>query len=95
MTLIYRNIVVTEICSFRLLLEGKPGKEIIESSTFEAVKKYSANNFALLDTEHNTLRSLNRGGIANLPLLRTLLAIRQKSQEKGFWEMVGYFVLLA
>ena len=39
-------------------------------------------------------RLLNRGGIADLPLLRTLLAIRQKSQEPSFGE-VDSFVLLA
>ena len=36
-------------------------------------------NFALSDAEENTSRPLNRGGIADLPFLRTLLAIRQKS----------------
>ena len=30
---------------------------------------------------------MNREVIANLPLLRTLLAIRQKSQEPRFWEV--------
>ena len=29
-----------------------------------------------------------------LPLLRTLLAIRQKSQEPGFWEVMDSFVVL-
>ena len=38
---------------------------------------------------------LIRGGIADLPLLRTLLAICQKSQEPGFWEVMESFVLLA
>ena len=38
---------------------------------------------------------LNRGDIANLPLLRTLLAIRQKSWEPSFWEVMDSFVLLA
>ena len=40
-------------------------------------------------------RPLNRGGIADLPLLRTLLAICQKSQEPSFWEVMYSFVLLA
>ena len=31
---------------------------------------------------------MNREVIANLPLLRTLLAIRQKSQEPSFWEVI-------
>ena len=71
---------VTEIlCSFKLVLEGKTGKEIPESSRLEFLKKFSANNFALSDTEDNTSGLLNRGGISDLPLLRTLLAICQKS----------------
>ena len=38
---------------------------------------------------------LNRGGIADLPLLRTLLAIRQKSGEQEVIEVTDSFVLLA
>ena len=87
---------VTEIlCSFRLVLEGKIGKEIPESSRLELLEKFSANNFALSDAEDNTSGPLNRGGIADLPLLRTLLAIRQKSREPSFWEVMNSFVLLA
>ena len=86
---------VTEIlCSFRLVLEGKTGKEIYEPSRLEFLEKFSANNFAL-DAEDNTSRPLNRGGIADLPLLRTLLAIHQKSQEPSFSEVMDSFVLLA
>ena len=59
------------------------------------LEKFSANNFALLDAEDNTSGPLNRGGIADLPLLRTLLAIRQKSREPSFWEVMDSFVLLA
>ena len=33
--------------------------------------------------------------MADLPLLRTLLAICQKSQEPSFWEVMDSFVLLA
>ena len=40
-------------------------------------------------------RPLNRGGIADLPLLRILLAIRQKSWESSFWDVMDSFVLLA
>ena len=87
---------VTEIlCSFRLVLEGKTGKEIPESSRLEFLEKFSANNFALSDAEDNTSGPLNRGGIADLPLLRTLLAIRQWSCEPSFWEVMDSFVLLA
>ena len=76
---------VTEIlCSFKLVLEGKTGKEIPEWSRFEFLEKFSANNFALSDTEDNTSEPFNKGGMADLPLLRTLSAIRQKSREPSF-----------
>ena len=79
---------VTEIlCSFKIVQEGKIGKEIPESSTLEFLEKFSANNFALLDAEDNTSEPLNRGGIADLPLFRTLSAIHQKSQEPTFLEI--------
>ena len=72
---------VTEIlCSFKLVLEGKTSKEIPESSRLEFLEKFSANNFGLSDAEDNTSGPLNGGGIADLPLLRTLLAIHQKSR---------------
>ena len=71
--------IFIEICSFRLVLKGKTGKEIPKSSRLEFLEKFSANNFALSDAEDNTSGPLNRGGIADLPLLRTLLAIHQKS----------------
>ena len=38
---------------------------------------------------------MNRGGIADLPLLKTLLAIRLKPREPSFWEVMDSFVLLA
>ena len=73
-------MVVREIlCSFKLVLEGKTGKEIPESSRLEFLEKFSANNFALSDAEDNTSRLLNGRGIVDLPFLRTLLAICQKS----------------
>ena len=58
----------TEIlCSFKLVLEKKTGKEIPESSWLEFLEKFSANNFHLSDAEENTPGSFNRGGIADLP----------------------------
>ena len=65
--------------SFRLVLEGKAGKEIPEASRLELLEKFLANNFVLSDAEDNTSGPMNRGGIADLPLLRTILAIHQKS----------------
>ena len=95
MTLLTILGVMQILCSFRLVLEGKTGKEIPESSRFEFLEKLLANNFALSDAEDNTSGPLNRGGIADLPLLRTLLAIRQKSREPNFWEVIDSFVLVA
>ena len=77
---------VTEILwSFKLVLGGKIG---------EFLKKFLANNFALSDAKVNTPRPLDRGGIADLPLLRTLLAIHN-SQGPSFCEVMDSFVLLA
>ena len=59
------------------------------------VQRKIFSNFALSDAEDNTYGPLNRGGIADLPLLRTLLAIHQKSPEPSFWEVMDSFVLLA
>ena len=69
-------------CSFRLVLEGKTGKEILESSRLMFLEKFSANNFPLSDAEDNTSGLLNRRVIVNLPLLRTLLAIRQSPESQ-------------
>ena len=87
--------VIEILCSFRLVLEGKTGKEIPKSSRLEFLEKFSANNFALSDAEENTSGPLNRGGIADSPLLRTLLAIRKKSREPSFWEVMDSSALVA
>ena len=81
--------------TFRLALEGKTGKEISESSRLEFLEKFLANNFALSEAEDNTSGLFNRQGIANSPLLRTILAVHQKSQEPSFWEVMDSFVLVA
>ena len=80
--------IIEILCSFKLVLEGRTGKEIPESSRLDFSENFSANNFALSDAENNTSGTLNRGGIANLPLLRTLLAISQKSREPSFRELM-------
>ena len=87
--------IINILCCFRSVLEGKTGKEIPESSRFEFLEKFLANNFALSDAEGNTSGPLSRGDIADLPLLRTLLAICQKSREPSFWEVMDSFVLVA
>ena len=50
---------------FRLVLEGKTGKEIPKSSRLEFLERFLANNFALSDIENKTASPLNRGGIAH------------------------------
>ena len=70
---------VTEIlCSFRLVLEGKTGKGIPESSRSEFLGKFYANNFVLSDVEENNSWLLNRGSIAELPEI-------PESQVSGNW----------
>ena len=87
--------VIEILCSFRLVMEGKTGLEIPESSRLEFLEKFSGNIFALSDAEDNTSRPLNRGTIAHLTLLRTLLAIHKNSKEPSFWEVMDSFVVLA
>ena len=83
---------VTEIlCSFKLVLEGKAGKEIPESSRLEFLEKFSENNFALSDTEGNTSSPLNRGIedlAASITLFQRLIACLNftlKSEYLSFW----------
>ena len=83
------------VITARLVLERKTGKEIPKSSRLEFLEKFSANNFTLSDAEDNTSGSLNRGGIADLLLLRTVLAIHQKAQKPSFLGVMDSFILLA
>ena len=85
-TIWYTRLLQTHIEEFFrnttgiLVLEGKTGKEIPESSRLGFLEKFLANNFALPDAEDNTSASLNRGGIADLFLLRTLLAKNMRAK---------------
>ena len=54
----------------RLVLKGKAGKEILESSRLELF----ANSFASSEAEKSPSGQSKRRGIADLPLLRILLA---------------------
>ena len=78
------------LCNFRLVLDEKIGQEMPESSQLDFLKKFLANNFTLSDAEDSNSGPLNRGVIAYLTLLRTLLAIRQKSQEPSFSTMCKF-----
>ena len=86
----YRNII-----QFKISYRRETGKEILDSWRLEFFKKFLTNNFALSGAEDNTSGLLNRGGMADLPSLRTLLAICQKSREPIFWEVIDSFVLVA
>ena len=81
MTLLFILGVTEILCSLRLDLEGKTGKE---SSRLEFLQNFLANNFALSDAEDNISRQLNTEGTTDLPLLRTLLENCQKSKSKVF-----------
>ena len=70
------NVGVTKMCSFRLVLDGRAGKDTPESSRLVFLEKFLANNFTLSDAEDITSGPLNIRGIADLPLLRAPLAIR-------------------
>ena len=85
---------VTEIlCSFKLVLEGKRGKEIPGSSRLEFLETFSANNFALSDAEDNTSGPLTRGDIADL-LCREHHWQFAKSHEsqvsRKYWTLLFY-----
>ena len=61
------GITNLELCSFRLVLEGKTSKKISKSTRLEFLEMLLANRFALSDAEDNTSGPLNRGVIADLP----------------------------
>ena len=84
---IFRVIEILRSC--RLILEGKTGKEIPNSTKLrlELLEKLLANNCTLPDAEGNTSAVLNRGGITDFLLLITLLAICQMSWQPNFWEL--------
>ena len=51
--------VMEILCSFGLVLEGKTGKGIPESSRLDLIETFLASNFALLDAE-DCLMGLNK-----------------------------------
>ena len=64
----FLTILEVTLCSFKLVLEGKTGKEIHESLRLEFLEKFLASKSASSDVEDNTSVPLNRGGIEDLPL---------------------------
>ena len=90
------NLWVTEVLfSFRLVPEGKTGKKLLKSSRLESPKIVYSKQFCFIRCRRQLLRSLNKVGIADFSLMRTLLAIREMSQKPSFGEVVDSFVLLA
>ena len=81
------------LCNFRLVLEGKPDKDTLVFK-IRVLRKVFGKQFCIIRCRRQHL-SLNRAGIADLPLLRTLLTIRLKFQEPSFWEVMDALVLLA
>ena len=64
---------------FQISPRREKSKEIPETSRLEFLEKFLAKNFTLPDAEDNAYSLRKKGGIADLLLLRTLLAIHQKS----------------
>ena len=80
--------VMEILCSFRLILQGKTGKEISEPSRLEFLEKVFANNFTLSDAEDNTLVprfTFVENTISNLP----------KVPRVEFLGVMNSFVLVA
>ena len=73
------NLVATETCSFRLVLKRKSCKQISELIKIRVLKKRCSKKFALSEAKDNTPEQLNKLSIADLPFLRTQLAILQES----------------
>ena len=60
--------------SYILVLEGKAGKEIHESSRLKFLEKILVNNFSLSVAEDNLSGPLNRRDTADLHMFRILIA---------------------
>ena len=86
------NLEVTgKLCRFNLLLEGKAGREIPQSSRSEFLEKFSASNFTLSDAKDNISEPLNREGKTDSPLLRKKMLISKI--EQLLWINNQIFVL--
>ena len=69
----------------RLVPERKTDKETPECSRLEFLEMFRSNNFASSDAEDNSSWLLNRGGVTDFPLLRSLLANCQNLLNSGEW----------
>ena len=86
------NLGIPEICCFKFAIERKAGKEIIWVVKIRVLGKEFSKQLHFIRCKSGPLI---RGGIGDLLLLRTLLAICQKSRQPSLWEVIDSFVLLA
>ena len=87
------NLGVTNIlCSFRWSLKEKQVKRKLPYQDLSSWKSFHQ---TISDAEDNTCGPLNRGGIADLTLLGTLLAIHQNSRAQSLWEVIEYVALFS
>ena len=59
------------------------------SSRFEFLTKFSTNNLASSNAEDKNLEPSYKGGVADLPFLRSLLAVRQKFLELRLFRFIS------
>ena len=83
--------IIKILCSFRLILEKKTGKEIPESPRLKFLEKFLANKSALSNAQENSSVALDRRGTADLPFLRTLFSNSSKVQRNKFMQGDGLF----
>ena len=82
----YFSIYVHYSLKEKKMIENK--KETPDASRIEFLR----NNFALSDAEDSTSWPSKKEGIVDLPLLKTLLAIRQSFWETNLQEVIDCFV---
>ena len=76
--------VITILLRVMSVLRLKLGSSWPELSRLQFLEKSSAKSLTFSEAEVKTSRPLDKGGTADFPLFKTLLAICQKSQEPTF-----------
>ena len=83
------------LCSFKLVLEGKTGKEVSESSRLEFLEKFSKNNFALSDAEDSTFGPLNRRRYSRFTFVENTIGNSPKVTSVKFLGSNGLFCFIS
>ena len=87
---------VIEICSFRLVLERKTGKEIPEPSKIRVISKNFNEQFCFIKCRRQYLWALEKRWYCRyLCWEHFYVAICQKPHKPSFWEVIDSFVLRA